>query len=98
MWATSNKYYNSMKWHLTDPNSLEIYGEEIGWGSHKYVEERISIIIRCAAQIDDPKWDAKYARLNNAKIKEQIKLSQANICAYCKKARMKELGIYDMMI
>ena len=98
MWATRDAPYSGMKWHLADPSSVEIYGEELGWGEFIYVVERISVVILCADSVKSPNWNVEHARLDGAKIKESLKLSQANICVFCKKERMEELGLDDYPI
>jgi hypothetical protein len=89
MWATEDKFYNSMKWHLADGATVEEY-EDIDYWHNVEVRRRVRLIC--------PSSENHMYILNNAKFRDSLKLSQANICAYCKKQRMKELGILDMLI
>lgn len=102
MWASKASTWNatavrsgSMKWHLVDEASLEVRVIDVGWGVHKRAVNRTYGFLDCGRKGRNH-FDSKHKL--PLVFKEAINISQANICAYCKKARMKELGIGEMKV
>jgi len=102
MWASKASTWNatairagSMKWHLVDETSLEEREIEVGWGEHRRKVPRTYGFLDCGRKGRNH-FDGKYKL--PLVFKEDINISQANICAYCKKARMRELSISELKI
>lgn len=103
-WSDNPVRAGSMKWHLIDEESLEERNIEVGYSHYKRTITRTYGLLMCggkkeenhiAYRRDGSFWyDTKIPLV----FKEYINISQANICAYCKKYRMKQLGIESQKI
>lgn len=91
MWATRDRYYNSMKWHLADPDSLEIRQVEEGWGSYKKVVEKTFVLLMCAGKKPKPILGFREYEMQ-AKVKDKINVYQNNVCAYCRSYVLAQIG------
>ena len=95
-WTDNAQAAGSMKWHLVDETSFEERTFEIGWGQYRRPIKRTYGLLDCGRK------GGQSTGYPHAKIplvfKEKINLAQANICAHCKKARMRELGIESQQI
>lgn len=89
-WTKKVKRAGSMKWHLVYEPSLEERVDSIG----VYIKEdviRTFGYLDCGRKGPQEWWNDRYKI--PLILKDTIDLNQANVCTYCKKARMKELGI-----
>lgn len=82
-----------MKWHLVDESSLEEKMVQIGWGNNKKLVKRTFGWLTCGDE--EMRFPAKKLTLV---VKDTVNMSQSSVCAYCKKRRMKQLGIDDKVI
>lgn len=92
-WTVKEYATGSMKWHLIDEASLEEKEIEVGWGPHKKLAKRTFGVLDCGR-----KGREYFTYKIPLILKEEIKLSQSNVCVYCKKARLKEEGLLDIVI
>lgn len=102
MWGTkaniwSEKEYaaGSMKWHLVDEASLNSKMIEVGYGERKRAVPRTYGKLDCGRKGNNS--TGYYSDLPLV-LRETLNISQSNICAYCKKARMKELELQSVQI
>lgn len=89
MWATDDKYGNSMKWHLALPETLEEREVEEGYGQYTHIKKRKFIHICCAHKDHDlhlaHQDDRFYPYLRRVVVKDKINIMQNNVCSYCKR-------------
>lgn len=102
-WTDKPVRNGSMKWHLVDEDSLEERSIEIGWGEHKRSVPRTFGALMCGGRKHDWMYYNNYINkyIDNRfalVLIETINMSQSNVCVYCKKFRMKQLGIPDKVI
>lgn len=97
----------TMKWHLVDEECLEERIVAVGWRTPK---DRVKVMyghLMCGGKREPESFSHTYYDGTvyvwpNYKLplvlKESIKLSNSRVCVYCKKFKMKEMGIEDQII
>lgn len=93
MWGSSAEAYStklvkkpSMKWHLVKDVEYGTHIEKRYWGPDKVFENAAFGIFDCDS-VGFP--DRKQLMV----VKEQVNLAGTSVCTYCKRRRLKELGI-----
>jgi len=90
MWATADKFYSSMKWHIADSASVEAYLKPHPWKPDK-IELKYKATIMCGK-------NPKPFFLGEAKIRKTINIYQANVCAYCRNKILEDEGLESRLL
>lgn len=91
MWATRDQYGNSMKWHLADPDSVEIRQVEEGWGKYKKTVDRTFVLLMCGGKKPEPRLGFREYEMQ-AKVRDTINVYQNNVCSYCRNYMRAQIG------